>query len=430
MFVTNVSDNVKTEKNLNGYMFIWIGQSISLLGSSVIQFAIIWWITVKTGSPLILSLAMFVGFLPMLLFSPVAGVITDRWNIKAILILSDILQAFATIGLILLFFLNFVEIWHVLILLAIRGTCQAFQKPGNLSIIPLMVPKEKISKINALNSLLNSLIYMASPGFGAMLLVFFSMRDILWLDVFTFIPAAIVLILVFIPGVKRNKTESELQSFKEEFKEGILYVKNSQILPLVIIGTVFNVFANPLFSLLPLIIMQVHSGGSTEFAFIEIMFYIGLFAGSMLMIIRNYLPKVNIWTTCIFLLLLTLMSIALVPAGNMLLLGGLMLFSGIIVSLIDIQFLSLLQITVPTELQGRVYSTVFMIIKSIYTFTLVIIGVLAEVIGFRELFIINPLIAATIILVMIIKTGILKMNNENMQSTVEVPETNIRSSVN
>ncbi|MFW9991400.1 MAG: MFS transporter [Candidatus Odinarchaeota archaeon] len=406
---------IRMDKNLKGYLFIWFGQSISLLGSAIVQFAIIWWLTIETGSALILSLATFAGFLPMVIISPFAGVLIDRWNRKVVLIGTDIFQALATLGLISLFFLDIVNILHVLILLAIRGTCQAFQMPASMSIITLMVPENKISRINALNSILNSLVYIASPGIGAILLDFSIMQNILWLDVFTFIPAAVAIILVFIPVVKQVASNDARPSFKTEFIEGIIYLKGSSILPLVILGTVFNIFANPLFSLLPLFIMQVHSGGSTEFAFTEMMFYAGLLSGSMFLVLwKNFTPKVSSWVVSIFLLSISIILLALVPAGNFLLLGVIILFAGVLVSLVDVQILSLFQLTTPADLQGRVFSTAFMIIKSIYTVALIFIGVLAEMAGIPLLFIVFPVVTILIMLVMVLKTPLMQLNGSNV----------------
>ena len=127
--------------NMRGYILIWLGQLISILGSGIVQFAIIWWLTDKTGSSFVLALATFVGLVPMVIIGPFSGVLADRWNRKKIMLTTDFLQAIATIGLITIFWMNIVEVWHVLVLIAIRGSFQAFQMPASISIVPQMVPK-------------------------------------------------------------------------------------------------------------------------------------------------------------------------------------------------------------------------------------------------------------------------------------------------
>ena len=88
--------------NLRGYILIWVGQLVSILGSGIVQFAIIWWLTEKTGSTFVLALATFVGLVPMVIIGPFSGVLADRWNRKKIMLTTDFLQAIATIGLMIM----------------------------------------------------------------------------------------------------------------------------------------------------------------------------------------------------------------------------------------------------------------------------------------------------------------------------------------
>ena len=102
--MSNATNNNQEEKsNLKGYMFFWSGQLISLLGSNIVQFVLIWWVTVTTESALLLSLSAFIGFAPTILITPIAGVFVDRWGRKGLLGSVDFLQAMATIALLFLF---------------------------------------------------------------------------------------------------------------------------------------------------------------------------------------------------------------------------------------------------------------------------------------------------------------------------------------
>jgi len=136
------------ESTFKNYLFFWSGQLASLMGSSIAQFVIIWWITLQTESAIYLSIASFVGFVPQILLSPFAGVLADRWSRRRLIGVVDFLQALATVALIFLFWLNVVSIWNIFILLAIRGAFQAFHTPAVSAIIPTMVPKNKLSRMN------------------------------------------------------------------------------------------------------------------------------------------------------------------------------------------------------------------------------------------------------------------------------------------
>ena len=100
------------------YLSFLLGQQFSLLGSSVVQFVIIWWITIETGNPLYLSLAALVGFAPIVILAPFTGVLVDRLNRKTVIVLADSCQSLATIGLIIVFWLDWASIYVVLGLLA------------------------------------------------------------------------------------------------------------------------------------------------------------------------------------------------------------------------------------------------------------------------------------------------------------------------
>ncbi|MFX0185783.1 MAG: MFS transporter, partial [Candidatus Hodarchaeota archaeon] len=248
--------------NLKGYILFWIGQLVSLLGSNVVQFVIIWWITVETKSGFFLALASFLGFGPGLFLTPIFGVFVDRWSRKKILITTDFFQVLFTILLIYLFLIEFVTIWFVLAIITVRGLFQAFQRPAIRAIIPIMVPSERLSQINGLDYLFNGVIGLIGAPIGAVLLNLWVITDIIWLDAITFAIAIIPTSLITIPSVlngsKKGKKE---RKFRNEFTEGFLFIKNNQgLLALLTVFTAANFFLRPIYVLLPLFVTEIHFG--------------------------------------------------------------------------------------------------------------------------------------------------------------------------
>ena len=145
--------SVATSHTLQNYLFFWLGQLISLLGSSIIQFVIVWWIADVTASPIYISIAFFLGSIPMVIITPIVGVFIDRWNRKVTIVVTDSLQALLTFILIMLFMNNFTNIWLVMMVNFFRSVCQAIHFPTVNAIIPLMIPRKKISIINAIHYL-------------------------------------------------------------------------------------------------------------------------------------------------------------------------------------------------------------------------------------------------------------------------------------
>lgn len=138
-------EETATQETFKNYMYFWVGQLFSLLGSLVLSFAIFVWITDVTGSALMLSIANFIFLIPMLVITPFAGVISDRYNRKIMILVVDSLQAFLSVILALLFIVGFTELWLVFMFIGLRSVCQSFHSPAVMAIMPIMVPKDKLS---------------------------------------------------------------------------------------------------------------------------------------------------------------------------------------------------------------------------------------------------------------------------------------------
>ena len=108
------------------FFTIWAGQAASLLGSQLVQFALIWWLTKTTGSATVLATATLVGLLPQVILGPVTGALVDRWNRRVIMIVADSVIAIATIALAILFLTGNVQYWYVYMLMCIRGAAGGF----------------------------------------------------------------------------------------------------------------------------------------------------------------------------------------------------------------------------------------------------------------------------------------------------------------
>ena len=209
-------------QNYKQFKRLWFGQIISLLGSEIVQFALIWWITIETESAFLLSLSMFLAFIPAIIIGPFAGVLVDKWDKKKLIVITDLLQAITTAMLILSFYLGFGNIWFIIGLNFLRAIFQSFHSPAFMTIVVLMVPKEKLTRINGISQLITAISQMLGPIIGALLMsVIPKIEDILWVDVITFLFAISLLIKVKIPKIEPKVKDSQSdQSFIAKFKEG------------------------------------------------------------------------------------------------------------------------------------------------------------------------------------------------------------------
>ena len=252
-------ETVATKKSFNNFLIFLIGQFISLLGSSIASFTIIFWITVETNSALFLGLAGFLGFGSTMAVIPFAGVLVDRWSRKKLIILVDGLEAISTVGIIFLFVSGNINIWWILLLLTLRGVFQGFHDPAIQAIIPILVPQDKLKTVNSFHYISSGFTNLVGPLIGAGMIGLFGVENIgniLWIDAITFIIALLPIIFISIPSI--SKTDNENQGdFLVEFKEGVNYItKTDGLLSLLVAFTTANFCGIPIFTLLPLIIIS------------------------------------------------------------------------------------------------------------------------------------------------------------------------------
>ncbi len=390
-----------SKKSLQGYMLIFITQFISMIGSQIVSFGVIWYLTDISQSTLILSIASIVNIVPMILISPFAGVISDRVSKNFMLIITDAVQAGATLILIVFIKLGIADLWYIIALLGVRGLCQGFQMPVITTITSLMVPKKNIKTINSFEQILRSILSIASPALGAFFYSIWTLQRIYWLDVFTFLPTALILLLIRIPTVHEiqevsNTPETQKRSFKQDFVEGMKYIKTSGLLSVFILFGIANFIVVPVFSLLPLLVSDFHQGDAIKYGLVSIMFQVGLLIGSLILMLSKRQPTMKSVVFYGALLSVVLLGMGLVPAGYWFLLYGVCFLLGVNLAFIDTQLISVLQLTIPKDLQGRVFSTMFTIIKSLNPLGLIIWGVIGEFTPVVWIFILSPVISLVI----------------------------------
>ncbi|MFX0210402.1 MAG: MFS transporter [Candidatus Hodarchaeota archaeon] len=382
------SSEIEHQTNIKGYIFFLIGQWISLLGSNIVNFGIIWFLTIETGSPFVLALSQFLGFAPFLLVTPVAGVFIDRWSRKKVIIFVDFVQA--VLGLILIFFFVtglFSALELVIIILTItffRGIFGAFHTSAVDTLLPIMVPKDKLSRINGINYLANGAIFIVGPLVGAIALGIMPLMDLLWLDVFTFLISIVPTILVFIPKITRVIQNARVKpSFRVEFTEGLSFIRdNSALLALLVVFTSANFFISPLFTQLPIVVTTVHSGQAELLALLFALQQAGLLIGSTIMStwkgFSNHAKGVFIG---IFTMYIGIGIFALAPPGIYLVLAIGVLLMGFALPLANVSSETIWAKTVPKELLGRVYAVRRTIAQISGPVATLLTGFLAEFIG-------------------------------------------------
>ncbi|MGZ9224707.1 MAG: MFS transporter [Anaerolineales bacterium] len=405
------------------FFTVWTGQAFSLFGSALVQFALIWWLTQKSGSATVLAIATLVGMLPQILLGPFAGALVDRWNRRIIMMVADATIAAFSLLLAYLFATGTVQIWHVYAIMAVRALGGAFHFPAMSASTPLMVPKEQLTRINGLNQALQGVNSLVAPPLGALLLGILSTQGILLIDVGTALLAIVPLFFLPIPQPKRHE-EAHLEvkpSLLKDVRNAIAYIRTIPGFTAIISMALFlNFLLVPTGALVPLLVTKHFGKGAIELGLLESAMGIGIITGGVLLSIwGGFKKKIATSLAGIIGLGIGVMLIGVAPADLFLLAiaGNIML--GFMIPIANGPVGALMQSIVRPDMQGRVMSLLNSGATAISPLGLLIAGPFSDWLGIRVWF-----WAGGIICVMIAAAAFFRpviMNVENYKGAIPVP---------
>lgn len=255
-----------------GFTVVWIGQLVSVLASSMSQFALTIFMFNETGSALAMGTMQVFFITPFLLISPVAGVWVDRYNRKMMMMVSDIAAGIATLGILALQALGILEYWHLYGASIIYGLGMAFQWPAYSAAISTMVPKEQLGRANGMMSLIDSGPQVIAPVLAGALLPVIGLVGVLFLDVVTFLFAIGALMVVHIPQPVRTEegVKSQGGGMLQEAAYGFKYIfARPSLLGLQMVFFFGNLFAGIGFTVLAPMILTRSGGDSLAFGTVQ-----------------------------------------------------------------------------------------------------------------------------------------------------------------
>lgn len=374
------------------FFTIWVGQTISHFSSSVIHFAIIWYLTDTTNSALILSAAMLMGFLPQGLLGPFIGVYIDRYNRKTIMILSDIFIAGVSLILVAVSFFGKPQVWVVLLVLLLRSLGTAFHNPCLQAVTPEIVPAEYLSKCSGYSQSMQSISQIISPAVAAVLYSSWSLGSIIFLDVIGAAFAVITLIKSKIPTASHHVDMDG--NMIREAKEGLKILKsNKGMMGLVLISALYTFCLMPTSALFPLMSMSHFGGTSYHASVAEVAFSIGLLIGSIVLgIWGGTKNKVYTIVGSYLLMSISLIISGLLPPDGFKIFIVLSCLMGVSGPFYWGMYTPLLQQSFEQKYMGRVMSLSSSIMLITAPFSLSFSGLLAELLGVEMWFLLAGII--------------------------------------
>lgn len=371
----------------NAALFL-LSQSVSLFGSMLVQYAIMWYITLETRSGIMMTISILCGLVPVFFISPFAGVWADQYPRKRLIIAADLLIAGTTLVMVVVFYTGRDAVWMLFAALAIRALGTGIQTPAMTAMIPQLVPADKLTKINGINGTLQAMVSLASPMISAALLSLATMESIFLIDVFTALLAVGILLLMKVKPHDKALRKEKVR-YLSDMKDGLTYISHhGYIRTIFIFCAVYYVLVSPLAFLTPLQVTRSFGGDVWRLSALEIAFSLGMMLGGVLIAAwGGFKNKAQTMVTSILTNGVCTMALGLVSSFWIYL--ALIALVGILMPVFYTPFMVLLQQKVEEDFQGRVFGVFNMISSSMMPLAMLLFGPLADVVDIEPLLVVT-----------------------------------------
>ncbi|GAB6180482.1 MFS transporter [Desulfotomaculum defluvii] len=355
-------------------------QAISLFGSSLVSYAITWYITLTTQSGVMMTISIICSFLPTFILSPIAGVWADRYNRKLLIILSDALTAIATLILAIIFYLGHDALWLLFVMSAVRSIGAGIQLPAVGAILPQLVPEDKLTSVNGTNGSIQAVVNLVTPMVSGAMLTMASIETIFFIDVITAAIAITILIVFLNIPVHAKALEKQATSYFSDLREGFDYIKNHQFVKKIFaFYTLFFILIAPAAFLTPLLVTRSFGEEVWRLTANEIVFFIGMMIGGAIIASwGGFKNRIHTMTLASLVIGVCTLAMGLIPVFWIyLVFMGLV---GIAMPFFNTPSTVLLQEKVEGDFLGRVFGVLGMIATSMMPLGMLIFGPISDII--------------------------------------------------
>lgn len=369
---------METNWRKNTALFI-TGQAITLFGSMMVQYAILWHITLKSQSGAMMTLFTVIGFLPMFFISPFGGVWADRYNRKLIINISDSVIALASLVIAVFLIFGYDNFSVLLVCTGIRSLGQGVQMPAVGAVVPQIVPAEHLTRISGIQSSIQSISTLTAPMVSGVLMTVAPLQTLFFLDVVTaIIGISILVFFVKVPNIEKATEEKKGTGYFHDLVEGLRYIRgHGFVFRLILFCAVFLILVSPTAFLTPLQVVRNFGQEVWRLTAIEIAFSIGMIAGGILIAAWGGF-KCKAYTMALSCFLFGLAALGLGITPDFWVYIGIMGFAGITMPLFNTPATVLLQSTVKPEFMGRVFSVFTMVTSSMMPLAMLVFGPLSD----------------------------------------------------
>lgn len=344
-----------------------------------------WHITLTTQSGAMMTLSIVCGFLPTFFLSPFAGVWADRYSRKRLIMLSDSLIAAAALVLAILFWRDNASLWLLFVMSAVRALGTAVQTPAIGALLPQLVPEDQLTRVNALNGSIQSLVMLLSPMLSAALLTSTTIGFIFLIDVITAVIAVTIMLLFVRVPVHAKAKKGQAVSYFLDLRAGFSYIQHHRFVKtLFAFNAALLVLVAPAAFLTPLQVTRSFGEDVWRLTAIEVAFSVGMTVGGFVMAswggLRNRLHTMALSSMVIG---FATVALGIAPVFSIYLFFMGMI--GIVLPIMNTPFTVLLQEKVEPDFLGRVFGVLGMISSSMMPLGMLIFGPLADYVSVESL---------------------------------------------
>lgn len=366
-----------------------VSQGITLFGSSLVQFAIVWYVTRKTSSGAWVSALTICSFVPQFLISFFSGVWADRYKRKLLIIVSDTVIAAATLVLALMMPLigdDTMLFMALLVTSVIRSFGAGVQMPAVNAMIPQLVPEDQLMRFNGINATLQSVVQFAAPAAAGAILTFGTLRSTLFIDIATAAIGVGILSCIAIPKHEMKKDAEALSVF-EEMKQGMKYAfADSFIGKLLLVYGLFIFLAVPGGFLATLFVSRTYGDSYFYLMIVELVGFAGMAAGGILIGTWGGFPN-RVKTLLVGLAVFGALGVGMGAIRSFAVYLVLMAVYGIALTMVQTAVTTLLQEKSEASMQGRVFGFLSTMYSGCLPIGMAVFGPLADVMPMRILMI-------------------------------------------
>lgn len=367
------------------------GQTVSLLGSMLVQYAVFWYLTITYQSGVIMMLAALFGFLPQAVVSIFGGVWADRHNRKYLIMVADAGIATSTLALALIMMAGYDAVWLIFLTMAIRSAGAGIQMPAVSALIPQITPTRNLMRVNGINGSIQSAMALLAPAAAGAIYAWSSaatdgaaasLVPIFFIDVVTAVIGIGLLALIPVTAVRR--AGDARTGYFTDLVDGVRYVAHHAFVRwlLVLFAIIFVLIVAPS-NLTPLMLVRTFDEGEQQnvvnLAVLEISFSVGMVLGGIV-VASFFARRSRIGMIIASSLVFGVLSIGLGLSPSIWLFFGFMFLVGLGVPFFSTPSMTLLQETVEPDRQGRVFGFLGIVMAVAMPFGMVIFGPLADVV--------------------------------------------------